>query len=81
MPESWWHASCEQVAYISQTSSDSGSGVIGAHKVYTSGAVANIISRISKHDQSTKNGGSQFNRLEQGCAELKGKPMGKTEGS
>ena len=63
------------MAYVSQTSSDSGSGVIGAHKVYTSGA--DIILRISKHDQSTKNSGSQFNRLKQGCAELEGKPMGK----
>ena len=61
------------MAYISQTSSDSGSGVIGAHKVYTSGA--NIILRISKHDQSTKNGGRQFNRLEQKGTELKGKPI------
>ena len=66
------------MAYVSQTSSDSGSGVIGAHKVYTSGA--NIILRISKHDQSTKNGGSQFNRLEQKCAELEGKQLGKDRG-
>lgn len=66
------------MAYISQTSSDSGSGVIAAHKVYTSGA--NIISRISNHDQSTKNGGSQFNRLEQKCAKLEGKQLGKDRG-
>ena len=66
------------MAYISQTSSDSGSGVIGAHKVYTSGA--NIILRISKHDQSTKNGVHQFNRLGQKCTELEGKQMGKDRG-
>ena len=68
------------MAYISQTSSDSGSGVIAAHKVYLYTSGANIILRISKHDQSTKNGGSQFNRLEQKCAELEGKPMGVDRG-